>query len=288
MRSMFKALACSFCVALTLLAFFSGSVFALTIVALDLEDFEDLVPTDVIGDSDDALRIADGAQGVPGVPFFLDANGVPSDDDDPIMVGDVFDILLGPATANDAVYTPHAGEPSTVPDIDALLITVTFDVSSGLDPLDVYLSEFGGTPVMLDDDTQFGILSDLIAGPPVLGFLSGGGGMSFNPADNDLVGAFLITGTNFNAPVHTDIGDFVFTVPGFNDDYIRTYRIDLFGVDQDYDFRSPQALNEQGEIVASGPNSSGGYLIPEPGSLAIIGSLIVGAALKKPLRLMRK
>ena len=273
---MLRTLAYSVCIALMLLMSFGGSAFAITITALDELQFLNLIPDDMVGDSYDPPHIANGAQGVDGVPFFLDAYDVIDDDDDPIMVDEPFDIFLGPATGNDVNYTPKGTEPQVIADIDALLMTVTFDVSSTLDLLDVYLSEGGGAPVMLDNGTDFYLLADL-------GFLSGGGGMSFNPADDDLVGAFLITGTDFNADTHTDIGDFTFSVPGFDTDYVSTYRIDLFGVDQDYHYTSPPGVVDGvgGEIVSSGPNSAGGYLIPEPGSFVIIGSLLLGLAWKK-------
>jgi hypothetical protein len=246
------------CVVLVGVMLFSGSASAITIDALSVAELGNLVPADMVGDGFDPPLIANGAQGISGVPFFADANGVIGDDDDPIVVGDTFDILLGPATGNEAPNFPNI-------DIDALLITVTFDVSGGQPLLPVTLSEG------LDSDTlalaDFGVLS-------TLGFVSGGGGDSFNPADDDRVGAFLLTGVDFNAGTHTDIGDYILTVAGWSDDYWNPslYRIDLFGVDLDYN---------GGEIVSSGPNSSGGFLVPEPGSFAIIGSLLLGMAAKR-------
>ncbi len=250
--------------------FSSGTASALLIDALSIAELQLLVPTDVVGDGTDALKIGGGVQGVDGQPFWADANGVVSDDDDPIIVGDTFDIILGPCTENDALYKPKMGEPSAVPDINALLITVTFDVSAGQALLPVTLSEAGGASDTLNA-VNFGVLSDL-------GFAPGGGGDSFNPAANDRVGAFLITGVDFNAGIGTDIGDFVLDVIGWTDDYMNLYRIDLFGVDQSYEYTSAAG---GGEIISGASNSAGGYLVPEPGSLIVIGGLLLGLACKR-------
>jgi hypothetical protein len=218
------------------------------------------------------LKIGNGVQGVDGQLGWADANGVVDDDDDPIVVGDPFDLILGPCTVNDINYNPKAGEPTAVPDIDAWLITVTFDVSAGEALLPITLSESGGeTATLMGGD--FATLSSL-------GFASGGGGVSFNPADDDLVGAYLIGDVNFNAGDGTDIGDFTLTVPGFDSDYIGLYRIDLFGVDLDYEYTSGGGPRS-GEIIAGASNSAGGYLVPEPGSFAIISGVLAGIALKK-------
>lgn len=236
--------------------------YALNIDALSESDLTGLVPTNTIGNGPaDPPGIGGGVQGVGGQPFFLDSNGVVDDDDDPIAVPGTFDIYLGPATVTDV----HSNV-----EIDALLMTVTFDVSSGQSLLSVNLSELGGASAILTF-SDFHTLSSL-------GFASGGGGDSFNPAADDLVGAFLITDVNLNAGNHVDIGDFTISVPGFTTDYKGTYRIDLFGIDQSYEFTSPAG---GGEIVAAGSNSAGGYLVPEPGSLMIIGSVLLGIGLKK-------
>lgn len=253
---MSRILAGSIGVALVVIMLVSGSASAITIDALSVAELGNYIPADMVGDGMDPPVIGNGVQGVDGIPFWADANGVPDDDDDPIPVGTPFDLLLGPATGNDTNNFPEI-------DIDALLITVTFDVSGGQSLLPVTLSEG------VDSDTltlaDFGVLS-------TLGFVSGGGGMSFNPADNDRVGAFLLTGTDFNAGVHTDIGDYILTVGGWTEDYNSLYRIDLFGVDLDYNC---------GEIVSGASNSAGGYLVPEPGSLIIIGGLLLGIAGKR-------
>jgi hypothetical protein len=256
---------------------FCGPASAVTITALDETGILQLVPTDTVGQGPaDEPVIGNGVQGVGGIPFWADANGVPSDDDDPIIPGVAFDIILGPATNNDAHYNPRRSEPGVIPDIDALLITVTFDVSGGQLLLPITLAEG------LDSATlgvgAFFDLSDL-------GFASGGGGMSFNPTDDDLVGAFLITGVDFNAGVHTDIGNYILTVPGWSDDYNYLYRIDLFGVDLNYEYSSPLG---GGEIVSGSSNSAGGYLVPEPGSLMIIGGLVLGIAGKKRRTISKK
>lgn len=274
---MVRTLSYSVCVVLVAMIVGSGSAFGIVIDPLSLTDFQNLIPTDVVGDGTDAPVIGNGVQGVDGQPFWADANGAVEDDDDPILPGDVFDIILGPCTVNDVNYTPHAGEPTDTPDIDALLVTVTFDVSSGEMLLPLTLSELGGASGALG----IGDFYDL----SFLGFESGGGGMSFNPADDDLVGAFLITDTDFNAGTDTDIGDFIISVPGFTDDYNSVYRIDLFGVDLDYHYTSPPG---GGEIISGASNSAGGYLVPEPGSFVIIGSLLVGMALKRQRRLIRE
>jgi hypothetical protein len=252
-----------------------GSAFALSIDALSLDDLRELIPTDVVGDSTDGLKIGNGVQGVDGQPGWVDANGVVSDDDDPIVVGQVFDIILGPGTVSDINYTPKAGEPSQVPDIDAFLITVTFDESSPYPLLPgVTLSELGGATATLGAG-NFDTLANL-------GFAPGGGGDSFNPAGEDSVAAFLITGVDFNAGKDTDIGDFTLDVSGWVDDYKRFYRIDLFGVDRDYHYSSPDGNGlGSGEIISGAANSAGGYLIPEPGSFAIIGSVLLGLAFKR-------
>ncbi len=267
---MYRVVAVSMCIALMGTILFCGSASAITITALDETGILQLVPTDTVGQGPaDEPVIGNGVQGVGGIPFWADANGVPSDDDDPIIPGVAFDIILGPATDHDGNYNPGGSEPGVIPDIDALLITVTFDVSGGELLLPITLAEG------LDSATlgvgNFFDLSDL-------GFASGGGGDSFNPADDDLVGAFLLTGEDFNAGVHTDIGDYILTVPGWSSDYNYLYRIDLFGVDLDYEYSSPLG---GGEIVAGSANSSGGYLVPEPGSLMIIGGLVLGIASKR-------
>ena len=264
---MSKIFTSSVCVVFAAAMLFSGSASAIIIDALSLADFQELIPTDVVGDGTDAPVIGGGVQGVDGQPFWADGNGVVEDDDDPILVGDTFDLILGPCTVNDVNYNPKAGEPSATPDIDALLMTVTFDVSALETLLPVTLSAVSdGSDTLNTGD--FGILSDL-------GFAPGGGGDSFNPAADDRVGAFLITDVDFNAGKDTDIGDFVLDVTGWTDDYIGLYRIDLFGVDQDYEYTSPAG---GGEIIAGASNSAGGYLVPEPGSLIIIGSVVLGIA----------
>jgi hypothetical protein len=261
----------------------SGSAFGIVIDPLSLTELQGLIPTEMVGPSTGGPTIGNGVEGVDGQVFWADADGVVSDDDDPIVPNEVFDLILGPCTVNDVNYNPGAGEPTATPDIDAMLITVTFDVSGasaagGVPLLPITLSETGGAMGTLGI-SDFDELS-------VLGFQSGGGGDSFNPANDDLVGAFLITDTDFNAGVDTDIGDFVLTPgAGFDSDYENLYRIDLFGVDLDYEYTSPP---RGGEIIAGASNSAGGYLVPEPGSMAIIGSLLVGFALKKPLKLRRK
>ena len=266
------------CAALLIMIVGSGSAFGIVIDPLSLTELQGLIPTEMVGPSSGGPTIGNGVQGVDGQVFWADANGVVEDDDDPIAPNQVFDLILGPCTVNDVNYNPGAGEPTATPDIDALLITVTFDVSGGEALLPITLSETGGAIGTLGI-SDFDELS-------VLGFQSGGGGVSFNPAGDDLVGAFLITDADFNAGVHTDIGDFILTPgAGFDDDYENLYRIDLFGVDLDYEYTSPP---RGGEIIAGASNSAGGYLIPEPGSMAIIGSLLIGFALKRPLKLLRR
>ena len=261
-------------VAFAVAMLFSGSASAIIIDALSLSDLENLIPTDVVGDGTDAPVIGGGVQGVDGQPFWADANDDVEDDDDPIVVGDTFDIILGPCTVNDVNYNPKAGEPSATPDIDALLMTVTFDVSALEALLPVTLSELSNGSATLNVG-NFGILSDL-------GFAPGGGGDSFNPAADDLVGAFLITDVNFNAGTGTDIGDFTLDVIGWTDDYMSLYRIDLFGVDRDYLYTSPDGNGlGSGEIIAGASNSAGGYLVPEPGSFVVIGSVLLGIAWKR-------
>jgi hypothetical protein len=248
----------------------SSSASAVTITVLSESDILALMPSDTIGGGPaDPPVIGNGVQGVGGMPFWADADGVPSDDDDPITPGDSFDVILGPATDHDSNNFPGI-------DIDALLVTVTFDVSGGMPLLPITLSEGGDSATLGTSD--FYILSDL-------GFASGGGGDSFNPADNDRVGVLLITGADFNAGVHTDIGDFILSGAGLTIDYGELYRIDLFGVDQDYDGTSPAG---GGEIVAGASNSAGGYLVPEPGSLVIIGGLLLGMARKRRTMSVRK
>jgi hypothetical protein len=255
---------------------FGTSAYGITIDAVSLSDFQNLIPSDVVGDGTDALVIGNGVQGVDGQLGWADANGVVEDDDDPIIVGDPFDLILGPCTENDVNYNPKAGEPTAVPDIDAWLITVTFDVSAGEALLPITLSETGG-----ETATLVGGIGGNFYALSSLGFASGGGGDSFNPADNDLVGAYLIGDVDFNAGTGTDIGDFTLTVPGpWNDDYNGVYRIDLFGVDLDYQYMSGGGPRS-GEIIAGASNSAGGYLVPEPGSFAIIGGVLAGIALKK-------
>jgi len=247
----------------------SGSASAIIIDALSLSELENLIPTDVVGDGTDPLKIGNGVQGVDGQPFWADANGVVSDDDDPIVVGDTFDIILGPCTENDTHYVPKAGEPTDTPDIEALLMTVTFDVSAGETLLPVTLSGDGASDTL--NVTDFDLLSDL-------GFAPGGGGDSFNPAADDLVGAFLITDVDFNAGNGTDIGDFVLDVTAWTEAYDSLYRIDLFGVNQNYEYTSPAG---GGEIISGASNSAGGYLVPEPGSLVVIGGVLLGLACKR-------
>jgi|GEM_PF-2655971 len=264
--------AVTFGVVLGVLVLLANPAFGITIDALSLSDFQNLIPTDVVGDGTDALVVGNGVQGVDGQVAWADANGVVEDDDDPIMVGDPFDIILGPCTVNDVNYNPNAGrdEPvGVVPDIDALLVTVTFDVSGGEALLPITLSEDGVSATLMGGN--FDTLASL-------GLAPGGGGDSFNPASDDLVGAFLIGDVDFNAGNGTDIGDFILTVPGFDDDYMSLYRIDLFGVDLSYEYTSPAG---GGEIIAGASNSAGGYLVPEPGSFAIIGGVLAGIALKK-------
>jgi len=279
---MIKKLSYSLCVTLLAMVMGSGSAFGIVIDPLSLTELQSVIPSEMVGPSTGGPTIGNGVEGVDGQPFWADADGVISDDDDPIIPGDVFDLILGPCTVNDVNYNPGAGEPTATPDIDALLVTVTFDVSEalaggGLALLPVTMSETGGALGTLGI-SDFHELS-------ILGFQSGGGGDSFNPVGDDLVGAFLITDTDFNAGVDTDIGDFILSVPGFTTDYENLYRIDLFGVDLDYEYTSPAG---GGEIIAGASNSAGGYLVPEPGSMAIIGSLLVGFALKKPLKLRRR
>jgi len=138
---------------------------------------------------------------------------------------------------------------------------VTFDVSGGMALLPgVTLS---GT---FDGDTDSATLALANFGQlSTLGFAGNAGGDSFTAVDNDFVAAFLITGPDFDA----DWSD------PTTDDYwdpTSLYRIDLFGVDLDYN---------GGEIVSGASNSAGGYLVPEPGSLVIIGGLLLGIAGKR-------
>jgi hypothetical protein len=265
-----KVLLSGVCVVFAASMLLTGSADAVIIDALSLSELELLIPTDVVGDGTDALKIGNGVQGVDGQPFWADADGVVSDGDDEIIVGDTFDIVLGPCTGNDDNYNPKPGEPSTTPDIDALLMTITFDVSGGEVLLPITLSESGGASDTLNVG-DFDILSDL-------GFAPGGGGESFNPAADDLVGAFLVTDVDFNAGTDTDIGDYVLDVIGWTDDYISLYRVDLFGVDQSYEYTSPAG---GGEIISGASNSAGGYLVPEPGSLVVIGGVLLGLACKR-------
>lgn len=267
---MYRVLAAWIGIALIVAMGFNGAASAVTITVLSESEILALMPSDTIGGGpSDPPVIGNGVQGVGGMPFWADADSVPDDDDDPIIPGDSFDLILGPATDQDTNNFPAI-------DIDALLVTVTFDVSGGLALLPVTLSEGGDSATLGTSD--FFILSDL-------GFASGGGGVSFNPANNDRVGVFLITGTDFNAGVHTDIGDFILSGAGLTIEYGEMYRIDLFGVDQDYDFTSPAG---GGEIVSGASNSAGGYLVPEPGSLVIIGGLLLGMARKRRTMSARK
>jgi hypothetical protein len=268
-RFMKKIALSGVCVVFAAAMLLSGSASAIIIDALSLSELEALIPTDVVGDGADAPVIGNGVQGVDGQPFWADANGVVSDGDDEIIVGETFDIILGPCTDNDDNYNPKAGEPLATPDIDALLMTVTFDVSGGEALLPVTLSGDGASDTL--NAGNFDYLSDL-------GFAPGGGGDSFNPAADDLVGAFLITDVDFNAGDGTDIGDFVLDVTGWTEDYMNLYRIDLFGVDQSYEYTSPAG---GGEIISGASNSAGGYLVPEPGSLVVIGGVLLGLACKR-------
>jgi len=265
---MSRILAGSIGVALVVIMLVSGSVSAITIDALSVAELGNYIPADMVGNgpAPDPPIIGDGPQGVDGISFFADADGVVSDDDDPIPVGDPFDIILGPATGN---------HPYENININALLITVTFDVSGGMALLPgVTLS---GT---FDGDTDSATLALANFGQlSTLGFAGNAGGDSFTAVDNDFVAAFLITGPDFDAdwsdPTAADIGDYTLTVAGWTDDYwdpTSLYRIDLFGVDLDYN---------GGEIVSGASNSAGGYLVPEPGSLVIIGGLLLGIAGKR-------
>ncbi len=245
-----------------------------TMVKLDYPTLSGFIPADVVGAAIDQLRLGDGVQGVGGVPFFLDSNGVIDDSDDAFDYDVPWDIFLGPATRTDTNFHQSPYSRGSI-DIDALLIVICIDtsevnfVSNGGTIESITFSEalYGAITLTASD---FHSLSDV-------GLRSGGGGESFNPTDDDLVAAILLSGLDFNAGQGTDIGDFTISVTGIIGN--RNLRVDLFGVDLSL-----------GLIVSSGPNSSGGYgnIVPEPATLALFGLTLLAFPLLRRRRARHK